>query len=410
MSEYNTDVVITGSGVAGATLANLLCRNGIRCIVIDAAKSVASHRSDIDPRALSITPASARILSSINIWQKLPEARVGYFRQMQVWDENSAGDIHFDAADICEPVIGYIVEQALIEQMLNEAMTFLPDFKRISEGRVESIITNNDKVIIQSSNGERINAQLLVAADGSNSPIRRLAGLAYARHDYEQQAVACVVSTALPHERIARQRFLGSGPLAFLPMADQHCSGIVWSTTPDHAQSLLALPDKAFCKKLQLAFESRLGEITSSGPRSAFKLFRAEAAQYTAERLAMVGDAAHSVHPLAGQGANMGLLDVAVLAQLILAAKKNKRSIASRMVLRRYERWRKGENYQMMMILDGLKYLFGQDNSLVRNLRGIGLNTVNSAPWVKNLIMKHAMGREGDLPTVVRQPFSIEMR
>jgi len=403
MSEYSTDVVIAGAGVAGATLANILGRNAIGSIIVDVAKSGKPDSQPVaDPRTLSITTASARLLASINVWQKLPPARIGYFRQMHVWDEHSHGDIFFDSADICEPVLGYIVEQALLEKSLNEAISFLPDSKVIADTRIDSFYTDNDKVVVELSNGQRIHAKLLVAADGSNSPVRRLADLRYDRHEYQQQALACVVTTSLPHDHIARQRFLGSGPLAFLPLADPHSCGIVWSTSPAHAQSLLTMPEHEFCKQLQLSIQHSLGEITASGPRSAFKLARALAPQYVADRLVLVGDAAHCVHPLAGQGANMGLLDVAALAELILAAKKSNHSIASRTVLRRYERWRKGENQRMLVVLDGLKYLFGHDNDVIRKLRGFGLNTVNSASCIKNLIMKRATGLEGDLPALVR--------
>lgn len=405
MSKLHTEVLIAGAGIAGATLANILGRNGISSIIVDAANSgkPALHPAS-DPRALSITLASASLLAYINIWQKLPPARIGFFRKMQVWDEHSHGDIYFDSADICEPVLGYIVEQSLLERSLNEAISFLPDSKVITETCITSITTDKDKVAVELSNGEHIHAKLLVAADGRNSTVRRLAGLGYDSHDYHQLAVACTVTTSLPHEHTARQRFLGSGPLAFLPLADENSCGIVWSTSPAQAQSLLTMPEPEFCHQLQLSIQHRLGEITASGPRTVFKLVRAQAPQYTADRLALVGDAAHCVHPLAGQGANMGLLDVAALAELIVAAKKTNRSIASRNLLRRYERWRKGENQRMLVVLDGLKYLFGHDNNVIRNVRGFGLNAVNSASCIKNLIMKHATGLEGDLPALIRQP------
>ncbi len=408
MKEYHTEIAIAGGGLAGRTLANLLCRSGVRCIVINTGRAGAHAVAATVPRALAITPASANILASINIWQRLPGNRIGKFSQMHVWDENSGGEIRFDSAGICEPVLGYIIEQGLLQQCLDEACTYLPDCTVVNGCSIAVISKHTDGTLLQLDNGDRIKAQLLVAADGADSPVRRLAGFDYAKHEYQQQAVTCVVSTSLPHANVARQRFLRSGPLAFLPMADPQRCGIIWSTGPIHASELLSMPEPDFCVRLQQAFEHRLGEITACGKRSGFVLFRAEAPVYVSERIVLAGDAAHSVHPLAGQGANMGLLDVAVLAEVIVEAKQKGRNIFSRQVLRRYERWRKGDNHRMLILLDTLKLLFETDNSLLTNMRGFGLNTVNSIPWIKSRIMQQAMGLEGDLPASARSPMYAE--
>jgi 2-octaprenylphenol hydroxylase len=217
------------------------------------------------------------------------------------------------------------------------------------------------------------------------------------------------VTTSLAHEHIARQRFLTRGPLAFLPLADPHQCGIVWSTTPEQARELLAMPGPEFCQALQLAFEHRLGEITSCGKRGAFDLYRSNAPAYIADRLVLAGDAAHTVHPLAGQGANMGLLDVAVLAELILDARSKQRAIYSRQLLRRYERWRRTDNQCMQLTLDGIRTLFASQNNALVKLRSFGLDTLNSIPWIKSGIMLHAMGREGNLPAVAKRPMYPEM-
>lgn len=410
MRLYQTGVAIAGAGLIGRTLANLLSRNGIATILIDTARPLpASAEASPDPRTLAITPASANILASIHIWQRLPRERIGTFSQMHVWDETTGSEIRFDSAEICEPALGYIVEQQLLEQQLEQACTYLPDCTVIRHCQIASIVNREAEVELELTNGDRIQADLLVAADGSHSPVRKLAGLDGARHDYHQQAITCTVTSRLAHDHVARQRFLSNGPLAFLPLADPHRCGIVWSTTPEQARELLAMAEPEFCLTLQQAFEHRLGEITSCGKRSGFDLYRANAPAYIADRLVLVGDAAHTVHPLAGQGANMGLLDVAVLADLILKARAKQRTIYSRQLLRRYERWRRTDNQCMQLALDGIKTVFASRNNALVNLRRFGLDTVNSIPWIKSAIMHHAMGLEGDLPATAKRPLYPEM-
>lgn len=403
MNGIDAEVIIAGGGLAGGTLACLLNRGGVKCVVVDSGKVETSQDNFMaDPRALAITPASAQILSSINVWQKLPAERKGMFSMMHVWDENSDGEIHFDSADICVAVLGYIIEQPLLQRHLIDTLRFLPDLLLMEQTAIESFTTNNGTITVRLDNGDSINGRLLVAADGVNSAMRKFAGIEYRRHDYQQQALACVVSTARPHENTARQRFLRRGPLAFLPMADNNTCGVVWSTDPGHAQELLALTAPDFHRQLQSAFDNRLGDIIASGPRKTFPLFRAQAGHYSAERLALIGDAAHCIHPLAGQGANMGFLDAAVLAEEVLGAAKRLRDPGSRAVLRRYERWRKGENLQMLLLLDVFKHLFENQNGVVKSIRSEGMKAVDKIACIKNRIMRLAMGLEGDLPASAR--------
>ena len=207
-----------------------------------------------------------------------------------------------------------------------------------------------------------------------------------------------MVETALPHGAIARQRFLADGPLAFLPMAGSNQCGIVWSTTPDHAEALLAMEDNAFADAVAAAFGHELGVVTQVGRRGAFPLLRAQAARYVRERFALVGDAAHSLHPLAGQGANMGWLDAACLTEVLTGAGDPGRWRA----LRRYERWRRSDNYMMQLALDGLHHLFRRDEWPIQRLRNMGLSITNHSGPVKNYLMRYAMGRVGDLPALAR--------
>lgn len=401
--ELKTEVVIAGSGITGAGLALLLAHQGIDCLLLARDDGLDEEGArPYDPRALSITPASARILSDINIWQKIPDSSLGRFGRIHVWDQQSAGEINFDCADIGEPALGYIVAQSLLEGALLEAAEYSPHITLLKDTTVSTIDRNDNDVRLTTSQGKAVVARLLVAADGAGSRVRDLAGMDVVRHDYGQQAVACTVRTGIAHDRIARQRFLSTGPLAFLPLADKHSCGIVWSTSPGHAESLLAMSDNEFIPALETAFESRLGRILDCEPRLSFRLGRSLAREYSRGCCVLVGDAAHVIHPMAGLGANMGILDIAVLAEEMIAARNRHRRMNSRRVLRRYERRRRTDMQETMLALELIKFLFEQDVPLMGRLRGAGLGILDGQQPVKNRIMQHAMGLVGDLPQLLR--------
>lgn len=400
----DTEVIIAGGGLTGSVLAGLLSRVGIRCLVIDPRDtSGGSHYPDPDPRALAVTSASRRVLEAIGVWRHLPAERVGWFGGMEVWDENGNGHIAFHSRDIGAAALGYIIEQSVLQAALDKVIEFNPGISREAHNRIEALQHDDESVSVTLTDGSRVHGRLLVAADGLHSPTRQLAGIAWDWHDYHQQAVAAVVTTELEHGHVARQRFLTRGPLAFLPMAGTRQCGVVWSTTPGHAQELLAHAPEDFNRELAAAFGHTLGAVEHSEARAAFPLGRAQAETYCGQRLALIGDAAHCVHPLAGQGANLGLLDAASLVEVVSAARNRQRDIGARMVLRRYERWRRGENALMLRVLDGFKYLFENQHGPLPLLRNTGLDLVDAVPWVKNRIMRRAMGLAGDLPAVARR-------
>jgi 2-octaprenylphenol hydroxylase len=406
MSKLTADVIIVGGGLAGNTLAGLLAANSLDCIVIEAGGRFDQSESyPKDPRALAITHASQNILASIGAWQGLPKERVGCFSGMRVWDENGNGEVEFDSADLCQPSLGHIVEQSVLQGALEQITNSMPGIRFYHNTRLDDVQWHSDHVTVTLNNKEKLTASLLIGADGAHSVSRELAGIACKIHDYQQQAVACLVKTALPHGNIARQRFLTDGPLAFLPMHDKQQCGIVWSTSPEHAEELVTMDEKSFNRSVQEAFDHTLGEILQSEYRSSFCLRRAEAEHYGRDRFVLIGDAAHSIHPLAGQGANLGFLDAASLAQLILEAKNRNRNIAGQRVLRAYERWRKGENRKMMMIMEGFKYVFENQNSPLPMLRNRALDFANSCIPLKHSIMRHAMGLSGDLPLLAKSHF-----
>jgi 2-octaprenylphenol hydroxylase len=401
MRSLDAEVIIAGGGPIGTVLAARLGLQGVKCILLDSRGRARPPDSTSDPRALALTHASTHILESINAWSRLPRDRIGHFRRMLVWDENGKGEIRFDSAEICEATLGYIVEQELLQAVLDQILEFIPAVRRISD-QPAALHWHADAISVELAD-QRISAELLVAADGAHSATRELAGIGYAVHDYRQTAVACIVSTELPHQDTARQRFLTGGPLAFLPMAEPRQCGVVWSTEPGHAGSLLAMPADEFRLALGQAFDNTLGAITACGNRTGFPLQRAQAEHYCGERVVLIGDAAHSVHPLAGQGANLGLLDTACLAEVLLQARQSSRDLGKMRVLRRYARWRQGENRLLMMVFEGFKYLFENQSAPVPLLRNLGLNLVDQSTCLKHLIMRRAMGLAGDLPAAARR-------
>lgn len=402
MAKTDAEVIIVGGGLIGATLAGLLGQQGVSCIVLQAgARGPAPAEPVIDPRTLAITPASMRILRRLNVWERLPSEAIGLIRRMHVWDENGNGEIRFDCEELCEPCLGYIVEQGVLQKGVHQVLEFITPVTVTAGEQPVAVHWRSDAVILELP-GRKFSAKLLVAADGAHSSARELAGIGHGVHDYRQTAVTCIAKTALLHSATARQRFLSTGPLAFLPLADPHRCGVVWSTGPEHAEHLLTMDAEQFRQTLKIAFAGTLGEILECGGRVGYTLQRAQAECYCKERIVLAGDAAHSVHPLAGQGANLGLLDAACLAEVLLDARKKGRDLGKMRVLRRYERWRKGENHLMMMVFEGFKYLFENQSSPVPLLRNMGLNFVDQNSYLKHLIMRRAMGLAGDLPETAR--------
>ncbi|BAZ95267.1 2-polyprenyl-6-methoxyphenol hydroxylase and related FAD-dependent oxidoreductases [Thiohalobacter thiocyanaticus] len=396
------DVIISGGGVVGASLACTLADAGLRIALIDTREPVTDWPADsIDQRVYAVTCASQTLFERLGVWEGIRQRGVSPYQAMEVWDAAGPGRIHFDAAELGEPWLGHIVEQRVIQAALLDGQRARPGLERICPGVLADFQLDPAGVSVRLEDGRELTAALLVGADGAGSRVRELAGIGIETHDYEQTAVVAVVATDRPHAGTAWQRFLPTGPLAFLPLRDGRCS-IVWSTTPEEAERLLALPEDEFCIELGQAFDYELGAITRVNARGGFPLRRLHAVDYVQQRLALVGDAAHVIHPLAGQGVNLGLLDVAALAEVVADTAAAGRDIGAHANLRRYERWRRGENALMQSAMDGFKWLFASPLTPVRLLRNLGLGTVDRLTPVKSLLARHAMGRAGDLPRLVR--------
>lgn len=400
MSDY--DIVIAGGGMVGAALACALGGSELRVAVLEGVPPpVRQPDSEVDLRVSAITRASQRIFAAIGVWEAIESSRVSPFREMEVWDATGPGHIHFDSADVGEPLLGWIIENGVIQTALWKQVSTLTNVDLLCPAILDSADFEGCGIRAHLEDGRELSTRLLVGADGADSRVRQVAGIATDGWGYGQHSVVATVGTEHSHRETAWQRFLPTGPLAFLPLQDGR-SSIVWTTTPEQAEHLLALDEELFAWELAEAFAWRLGRITQVGPRGAFPLRLQHAHAYVKPGIALIGDAAHVVHPLAGQGVNLGLLDAAALAEVLLDALAQGQDPGSFKALRRYERWRKGDNLLMLGVLDGFKRLFGTDLMPVRWLRNIGLNLTDAATPVKNLIARRAMGLAGDLPRLAR--------
>lgn len=392
------DLIIVGAGVVGAALAAALCDRGLRIAILDAREPARfDPKAEWDLRVFALSPASRQLLEAVGVWKSIPVGRVCAYTAMQVWDATGRGRIKFDCAEVGEEALGYIVENRLLQHALWQRLEQAGNITAIHPARPDAVHFDAQHVVLSLQGGGRLQARLLVAADGADSTLRKLADIETKGASYRQQAVVAHLSTKKPHCNTARQRFLPGGPLALLPLADGRVS-LVWSLDDPRADEIRALDDAQFCAAVAQASEYVLGEITGTTIRAAFPLQRLRARAYVRPRLALIGDAAHAVHPLAGQGMNLGLLDVAALSAVIHAAVARERDIGDLAVLRRYERARKGDNLAMIVALDGFKRLFGNDIRPVALLRNAGLNAVDRFTPLKSAFMRRAMGLNGKMP------------
>jgi 2-octaprenylphenol hydroxylase len=401
MRDY--DVVIIGAGMVGATLANALAQRDFRIAVIDTGDPPVVDHDQYDLRVSALGRAAECVFRNLGVWPAISAQRVSPFRKMVVWDAGSEGAITFDAADVGEPQLGHIVENSLVVDALHRQLGSYPNAEVLWATEVEKIIPRHDLVTVSFQDGERT-AALVVGADGAGSWVRRHLRIGKRGTDYDQRAIVAQVYTERSHEHVAWQRFLPTGPLAFLPLADDSCS-IVWSCDRPLADELMTLTDQAFMHRLGESFEFRLGDIRAIGVRKWFPLSRSSVEDYIDSRCALIGDAAHTVHPLAGQGANLGIADAAVLCEVVAAAAG--KDIGIRSVLRRYERWRKGENMLMVNAVHGLQRLFQMRSTPIRQIRGFGLSLTDASGPVKQFMVRRAMGLSGDLPELAKCSISI---
>ncbi len=407
---FEAEVLIIGGGLVGATLATALGHAGMEVCVVDTADPRVLLDAGFDGRASAIALATQRVLAGLDIWPALA-AEAAPILDIRVSEGSSLFFLHYDHRDAGEDAgdqpFGYMVENRNLRKALFYRLQDLKTVRMMAPESVVALERQSHGVTAELSDGRKINARLAVAADGRASKTRDDAGIRVTSWSYEQVGIVCTVGHEHCHDFVANEHFLAAGPFAILPLKGDpkhpgHCSSLVWTERADLAPGIMALDDAGFMAELERRFGDFLGKLEVIGPKWSYPLSLQFAENTIARRLALVGDAAHAMHPIAGQGLNMGLRDVAALAEVVLDARRLGLDIGDGVVLERYQRWRRFDNTLMLAMTDGINRLFSNNIRPLRLARDIGLAAVNSLPPLKKFFMSHAMGLVGDLPRLMR--------
>ena len=399
-----TDVLIIGGGAIGMTAAAALAHHGLDVVIVEKSDPAILRRAGADGRTTALSHASIELMRAVGLW----DAVVGHAEpilDIRVTDGPSHLFVHYDHAELGDAPLGFIVENWVLWNALNTHVEGQDGVLYLGASQVADLDRGSYGVRATLDDGRIVTAPLVLACDGRRSRLRRAAGIHVAAWDYRQTAIVLTVAHEIPHGGVAHERFLTAGPFAILPMTDEdgrHRSSVVWTEARDLAPALLDLDEDQFAAELAERFGDFLGALEVIGRRWSYRLSFLNAERTTDRRLALVGDAAHAMHPIAGQGLNMGVRDVAALTQTIVEAGRLGRDIGDDTVLARYERWRRFDNTTLMYITDGLNRLFSNDSPPVRAARDIGLDLVNRTPPLRRAFMRHAMGLAGDLPNLLQ--------
>ena len=395
------DLAIVGGGIVGLTLAASLADSDLSIAVIESELPTLTNDQTVG-RVSAVSFATRTILEKLNIWSEIDLKRIAPYDSMHVWDEGSAAKIDFNTDQVGCDHLGYIVEN---DQIHRAVLTVIKKQKNVtlySPDQLTNVAVGDGDAWLTLKSDNALTAKLVVGADGANSWLRNKVNIPLTHWDYDHHAIVATVKTELAHENCARQIFTADGPLAFLPLFDENLCSIVWSVPPEKAKLLLALSDVEFNKQLSRAFDNRLGLCSVSGDRHSFPLKMRYARDFAKHRIALIGDAAHTIHPLAGQGLNLGLLDALSLSETIIENKEADKDIGVLENLRHFERWRKSEAAQMIASMEVLKRLFDGNNPVKKGLRDLALVFADKVMPLKSLFIKQAMGLSGELPKIMK--------
>ena len=404
--EHDCDIAIVGGGLNGPALALAAAQVGLRVIVLDATSHKPRKNAKFDGRAYALALASKRLMAAVGVWENVAQDAEPMLN-IRVSDGRAGVGaspffMDFDHAELEEGPMGYMVEDRHLRYALQAAMQTSPLIEYRLATRVTGQSTGPEGVTLSLANNQKITTRLLVGADGRQSGTAARAGITYTGWQYGQTALVCAVEHDRPHGGVAHQFFMPAGPMAVLPLSACR-STVVWSEKTDSATVIKTLDDAAFLDVLRPRFGDFLGDIALTGGRFSYPLGMMIAKNYIAPNVALIGDAAHGVHPIAGQGLNAGLRDVAALIQVLSEAKKRGEDFASQPVLARYQLWRRFDATALALATDGFNRLFSNDNPILRLGRDLGMGMVNALPKVRRGILREAAGLTGDLPDLMRE-------
>ena len=398
--DIETDILISGGGMIGLTQALAFASAGLDVVVVERVPRVVVTDAGHDGRVSSIAYGSHAVFERLGVWSEMAKSAEA-IRDIRVSDDKMPFFLHFDHRDVGERPFGFMVENRHIRNALFKGVDEAAGITLLAPEELRDVERAPARVTAHLRDGRRIRAGLLVAADGRQSALRQAAGIRQLSWQYNQTAIVCTVAHELPHDGVAKEHFLPAGPFALLPMRGNR-SALVWTEKPDLAAAMTALSDEDFDAEIQARAGDHWGQIHCDSPRWSYPLGLANSERYIDQRLALVGDAAHAMHPIAGQGLNLGLRDVAALAEVVVDAARLGLDFGDGLTLARYQQWRRFDALTMLVMTDGLNRLFSIDAAPVRLLRGLGLGAVEKMNPLKRLFERHAAAMSGDLPKLVR--------